>query len=116
MKHILLAYLFISLLAIAIISLLSFGHGAGYVYLYWREWQVQSNIWFLALLLALLSLIVQMLWYAVKRYLSREQRKSETVFSFNKLHPYEQLAVIWLLNAAQDQKTLFSKLLLSLDY
>ena len=104
MKHILLAYLFISLLVVAIISLLSFGHGAGYVYLYWREWQVQSNIWFLALMLALLSLIVQMLWYAVKRYLSREQRKSETVFSFNKLHPYEQLAVIWLLNAAQDQK------------
>ena len=34
MKHILLAYLFISLLVVAIISLLSFGHGAGYVYSY----------------------------------------------------------------------------------
>ncbi len=32
MKHILLAYLLISLFAVAIISVLSFGYGAGYVY------------------------------------------------------------------------------------
>src|SRR5690606_28076305 len=32
------------------------------------------------------------------------QRKHETVFSFARLHPYEQLAVVWLLNAAQDQR------------
>ena len=104
MKQILLAYLFVSLLAIAIISVLSFGHGAGYVYIYWRDWQIQTNIWFIVFVLAFLSLTVQFIWYGIKRYLSREQRKSETVFSFNKLHPYEQLAVIWLLNAAQDQK------------
>ena len=104
MKQILLAYLFVSLLAIAIISVLSFGHGAGYVYIYWRDWQIQTNIWFIVFVLAVLSLTVQFIWYGIKRYLSREQRKSETVFSFNKLHPYEQLAVIWLLNAAQDQK------------
>lgn len=104
MKQILLAYLLISLFAIAIISVLSFGYGAGYVYVYWRNWQVQSNIWFIVFVLALISFIVQMLWYGLKRYLSREQRKSEKVFNFNKLHPYEQLAVIWLLNAAHDQK------------
>ncbi|QKU19977.1 hypothetical protein FOB19_00005, partial [Acinetobacter lwoffii] len=39
-----------------------------------------------------------------QQYRSREQRKTETVFSFSRLHPYEQLAVIWLLNAAQDQR------------
>ena len=38
------------------------------------------------------------------RYLSFKQRKHETVFSFARLHPYEQLAVVWLLNAAQDQR------------
>lgn len=104
MKQILLAYVLVSLLTIAIISVLSFGHGAGYIYIYWHEWQIQSNIWFMVFVLALLSCTTQLIWYGVKRYLSREQRKSETVFSFNKLHPYEQLAVIWLLNAEQDQK------------
>ncbi len=104
MKHILLAYLLISLLAAALFSVLSYGYGAGYVYLYWREWQIQTNLWLFIILLALLSLCGQLGWLALKRYLSREQRKRENVFSFNRLHPYEQLAVIWLLNAAQDQR------------
>ena len=104
MKQILRAYLLISLLAAALFSMLSFGYGAGYVYLYWRDWQIQTNIWFLLILLALLSLTGQLIWLAAKRYLSREQRKRENIFSFSKLHPYEQLAVVWLLNAAQDQR------------
>lgn len=104
MKQILLAYLFFSLLAVALISVLSFGYGAGYVYIYWREWQVQTNIWFFLILLAVLSLAGQLIWLGLKRYLSREQRKRENVFSFKQLHPYEQLAVIWTLNAAQDQR------------
>lgn len=104
MKQILLAYLFFSLLAVALISVLSFGYGAGYVYIYWRDWQVQTNIWFFLILLAVLSLAGQLIWLGLKRYLSREQRKRENVFSFNQLHPYEQLAVIWTLNAAQDQR------------
>jgi len=104
MKQILLAYLFISLLAVALFSVLSFGYGPGYVYIYWREWQIQTNIWFFLIILALLSFTGQMAWLGIKRYLSREQRKRENIFSFSKLHPYEQLAVIWLLNAAQDQR------------
>ena len=104
MKQILLAYLLACLFGIAILSVMSYGHGPGYVYLYWREWQIQTTFWFLAAMLALTSLVMQMIWYATKRYLSREQRKHETVFSFARLHPYEQLAVVWLLNAAQDQR------------
>jgi len=46
MKQILLAYLFVCLLGIAGLSILSYGHGAGYVYLYWREWQLQTTLWF----------------------------------------------------------------------
>ncbi|WP_218208601.1 heme biosynthesis protein HemY [Acinetobacter sp. F9] len=104
MKQILLAYLFICLLGIAGLSILSYGHGAGYVYLYWREWQLQTTLWFLAASLVTFSFLIHCLWYAIKQYRSREQRKNETVFSFAHLHPYEQLAVIWLLNAAQDQR------------
>ena len=103
MKQILLAYAFISLLIIAGLSVLSYGYGAGYVYLYWREWQIQTNIWIMFIILASLSLLIQLLWLLIKRYLTREQRKLETVFNFKNLHPYEQLAVIWLLEAAQDQ-------------
>lgn len=104
MKQILLAYLFICLLGIAGLSILSYGHGAGYVYLYWREWQLQTSLWFLAASLVTFSFLIHCLWYTIKQYRSREQRKNETVFSFAHLHPYEQLAVIWLLNAAQDQR------------
>ena len=103
MKQILLAYAFISLLIIAGLSILSYGYGAGYVYLYWREWQIQTNIWIMFFILASLSLLIQLVWLLIKRYLTREQRKLETVFNFKNLHPYEQLAVIWLLEAAQDQ-------------
>ncbi len=103
MKQILLAYAFISLIIIAVLSLLSYGYGAGYVYLYWREWQIQTNIWMMFIILASLSLFIQLLWLLIKRYLTREQRKLETVFNFKNLHPYEQLAVVWLLEAAQDQ-------------
>ncbi len=39
-----------------------------------------------------------------RSYLNREQRKKQRVFSFHHLHPYEQLAVVWLLNASQDQR------------
>ncbi|RKG29484.1 heme biosynthesis protein HemY [Acinetobacter tianfuensis] len=104
MKQIILAYLFVGLLCAAIFSVLSYGYGAGYVYLYWRDWQIQTNIWVLIICLALLSFTIQLIWLALKRYLNREQRKIETVFNFNQLHPYEQLAVIWLLNAGQDQQ------------
>src|SRR5690606_3257410 len=103
MKQVLLAYAFISLIVIAGLSILSYGYGAGYVYLYWREWQIQTNIWVIFIFLACLSLIIQLLWLVIKRYLTREQRKLETVFNFKNLHPYEQLAVVWLLEAAQDQ-------------
>lgn len=103
MKQILLAYAFISLIIIASLSVLSYGYGAGYVYLYWCEWQIQTNIWVMFIFLASLSLIIQLLWLLIKRYLKRQQRKLETVFNFKNLHPYEQLAVVWLLEAAQDQ-------------
>lgn len=104
MKQILLVYLFVCLLGIAGLSILSYGHGAGYVYLYWREWQLQTTLWFLAASLVSVSFLMHCIWYAIKQYRNREKRKTETVFSFSRLHPYEQLAVIWLLNAAQDQR------------
>ncbi len=47
MKQILLAYVVVSIVLIALLSVLSYGYGSGYVYVYWREWQLQTNIWLL---------------------------------------------------------------------
>jgi len=104
MKMILGAYVFVILILIAFISILSYGYGVGYVYIYWREIQIQTNIWVLFIFLAVLSLCLQLIGIVFKRYLNREKRKSETIIEFNNLHPYEQLAVIWLLDAAEDRK------------
>lgn len=113
MKQILLAYLLVSLIIIAALSILSYGYGAGYIYIYWREWQIQTNIWLVFIVLVSFSCILQLLWLGIKRYLSQQKRKIETIFNFKNLHPYEQLAVIWLLEAAQDQhafiQTVFSQ-------
>ena len=38
MKQILLAYVVVSVVLVALLSVLSYGHGSGYVYVYWREW------------------------------------------------------------------------------
>ena len=104
MKQILIAYGLVSLIAIAVLSVLSYGHGAGYVYVFWHDWQLQTNLWIVFIALALLSFSLHLVWLGLKRYLSREKRKAETVFDFKSLHPYEQLAVIWLLDAGRDQQ------------
>ena len=104
MKHIILAHLLIALALIALLSVFSYGYGVGYIYMGWRGWQLQTNIWFVLFALMTISLSIQLIWLALKRYLNRKQRLEANVFEFKALHPYEQLAVIWLLNAAQDQQ------------
>ena len=104
MRQILAAYAVITLIVFASLSVLSYGHGPGYVYMHWRDWQLQTNLWVFCIGLAVLSLLTQLIWFGLKRYFSRQQRRLATVFQFQNLHPYEQLAVIWLLDAEQDQQ------------
>ena len=104
MKTVVLAYALIILIFTAILSVLNYGYGAGYVYIYWRDLQIQTNTWVVFFLTILTSLIIQTLWIISKKYFTREQRKSEVIFDFKNLHPYEQLAVISLLDAEIDQK------------
>lgn len=104
MKTVVLAYALIILIFTAILSLLNYGYGAGYVYIYWRDLQIQTNTWVIFFLTILTSLFIQILWVLSKRYFTREKRKSEVIFDFKNLHPYEQLAVISLLDAEIDQK------------
>ena len=109
MKQLVLIYLLVGLLIFALLAVLNYGYGAGYVYIYWRDWQFQSSVWGLILLFILVSLFAQLLWIFARRYLAREQRKKETVLHFRDLHPYEQLGIVWLLDAAKDQQVFIER-------
>ena len=104
MKHILWVYAFLNLITVAILSVLSYGEGTGYVYVLWHGVQIQTNIWLVTFTILLLSLVMQLFWLGLKRYLSKEQRKLAHVLNFNNLHPYEQLGVIWILQGEDEQQ------------
>lgn len=104
MKQILWVYAFLVLILVAILSVLSYDIGTGYVYILWHGVQIQTNVWVIIFFTVLISLIMQMLWLISKRYLSREQRKIEQVLNFKTLHPYEQLGVIWILDGDEEQQ------------
>ncbi len=109
MKHLLWVYFVISLILFAALALFSYGYGMGYVYIYWRQLQLQTNVWGLTLTFVVMSFIAQLVWLWIKRYSSREQRKSENIFQFKNLHPYEQLGIVWLLEAAEDQRVFIER-------
>ena len=104
MKHIFLIYAFISLIIFAILSVLSYTAGAGYVYVLWHGVQIQTNLWVFLFLGVLISLLMHLMWYALNRYLRREKRKLEQVLNFGDLHPFEQLGVLWLLDGEDEQE------------
>ncbi len=104
MKHIFLIYAFISLIIFAVLSVLSYSAGAGYVYVLWHNIQIQTNLWVLLFLGVLISLFMHLTWYFIKRYLNREKRKLEHVLSFSNLHPFEKLGVLWLLDGEEEQE------------
>lgn len=104
MKKILIVYGLLSLLLLAVLSVLSYGAGLGYVYVLWRGVQVQTNIWFISFFLIFLGLILQIAWLFIKRNLIRGQRQADQVVDFNALHTYEQLGVAWILESEAQQK------------
>lgn len=104
MKHILLAYGFVCLILIALLSVLNYGAGTGYVYILWHGIQIQTNLWFLIFFFVFLSFIFQVCWMLSKRYVIREKRKIEQVVDFKSLHTYEQLGVLWILEGEAEQQ------------
>ncbi len=103
MKHIFLIYAFISLIIFAILSVLSYSAGAGYVYVLWQNIQIQTNLWVLLFLGVWISFLLHLTWYFLKGYLNREKRKLEQILSFSNLHPFEKLGVLWLLDGEEEQ-------------
>ncbi len=104
MKHIFAVYGFIGLLLFAILSVLSYGAGVGYIYILWHGVQIQTNIWFVSFFLLFTGLIFQIAWRLIKRYLNREKRKIQQIEDFNTLHTYEQLGVLWILDGVVEKQ------------
>ena len=104
MKHIFLIYALISLIIFAVLSVLSYSAGAGYVYVLWHNIQIQTNLWVLLFFGVWISFFMHLAWYLIKRYLNREKRKLEQILSFNNLHPFEKLGVLWLLDGEEEQE------------
>lgn len=104
MKKLFLVYILIALILTALLSVLSYGDGAGYVYILWYGVQIQSNIWVLAFSGLMFSLAMHLFWIMFKRYLSGERRKLQDVINFDALHPYEQLGMIWILEGEEEQQ------------
>ena len=104
MKKLLLIYIFIALILTALLSVLSYGDGAGYVYMLWHGIQIQSNIWVLVFSGLIFSFGMHLFWIVFKRYLSKEQRKLQEIINFDALHPYEQLGMIWILEGEEEQQ------------
>lgn len=104
MKQILWVYGITSLLVFALLSVLSYDEGLGYVYVLWRGIQIQTTVWFVAFALLILGLILQLIWLTVKKSLIREKRKSQQVDDFKILHPYEQLGVLWVLGGEVERQ------------
>lgn len=110
MKHILQIYALICLVTFAILSVMSYAAGAGYVYVLWNNIQIQSNLWVMIFFAVLISLLMQLIWLALKRYLTRAKRKLEHVLSFDDLHPYEKLGVLWLVESDQEQQDVIQQI------
>ncbi len=104
MKKLLLLYVLLSLVVVAVLSVLSYEPGAGYVYMLWRGVQIQSNLWVLVFVSILLSFMLHVAWIGLQYYLARERRKQQHVLNFEDLHPYEQLGLIWILHGDEEQQ------------
>lgn len=103
MKQIVLLYALITLICIALLSLLSYGAGPGYVYVLWHGVQLQTNLWLVVIGLLLLGFISNAALYSIRKYVRREKLKVQHVLRYEELHPFERLGVLWLLGAEAQQ-------------
>ena len=104
MKQIFMTYGLVALVLCALLSVLSYGAGSGYIYVLWHGVQIQTNLWFLSFSILLFIFLIRILSKFIKQYLSREKRKIQHVQQFKDLHTYEQLGVLWLLGAEAQQE------------
>lgn len=104
MRYFLLSYLSVCLILIVIFILLSFNAGFGYVYIQWHGWQLQSNLFLLLMILLTGYGVLYALGYLGKALFRRNIQKYQIPKSFQHLHPYERLGILWLLHAERVER------------
>lgn len=78
--------------------------GAGYVYIYFAGWELQTNIWILWAMILIICFCIQSIYVVTTSFLARQKLKTKQATSFLALHPYEKLAVLWLLDAQTEKE------------
>lgn len=105
MRDRILSYLCLCLVLIVAFVVASFDRGFGYVYIQWLGWQFQSNLFAILLTLFVMMGLLSLVWLAIRRLFRRNLQKHIVPNSFQDLHPYERLGVVWLLNAERSEQT-----------
>ena len=106
MRFISLTYLCLCLILLAVFLMLSYNAGFGYVYIQWLGWQLQSNLLLLLVVLFVGAAIFFLLWKLLQGGLQENWQRYRIPKSYEHLHPYEQLGILWLLKAEKKQHTL----------
>lgn len=99
MRDRVLSYICLTMLLIAVIFVLSFNSGFGYVYIQWLGWQMQSNLFVLLVFLVGFMAVFSLLWHILRKFFRRRFQKHIIPKSFQELHPYERIGIVWLLHA-----------------
>ena len=109
MRNVILAYLILFLLLLGVFIVLSFNAGFGYVFLQWHGWQLQTNLLLVLILFFIFLIVLYACWYGLKQIFRRNIQNHLQPKSFQKLHPYERLGILWLLKAeASEQQQIIS--------
>ncbi|MFU8925311.1 hypothetical protein [Acinetobacter puyangensis] len=101
MRDRIVSYICLTLLLIAVMFVLSFNTGFGYVYIQWLGWQIQSNLLVLLICVVCFIAIFSALWHLLRKVFRRRLQKHVMPKSFQELHPYERIGIVWLLHAEQ---------------
>lgn len=99
MRERILSYFCLCLILIALFFIASFGSGFGYVYVQWLGWQFQTNLFVLLIIFFFGLLIFSGILYLLRKLYQHSLQKYRIPKTFHKLHPYEQLGIVWLLRA-----------------
>lgn len=104
MKKTIKAYVVALVLGVLLLCAVTPFFGAGYVYVYFAGWELQTNIWVLCALILTISFCIQSIYMLIKAFFARQKLKAKQATSFSDLHPYEKLAILWLLDAQAEKE------------
>ncbi|MBF7685337.1 heme biosynthesis protein HemY [Acinetobacter sp. B10A] len=110
MKKTIQAYLIVMVLYFLLLYFTTLFFGSGYVYIYFLNWELQTNIWILSLLMFGVSFFIQSMYIVIKKISAQRKLQAQQASSFSALHPYEKLAVSWLLHAEAETEQIVNQI------